>query len=158
MARRASHISDSGDARMVDVGEKNVTERVASARTIVSVKPETLASIRANLIKKGDVVGVARLAGLMAAKRTSELIPLCHQIPLTSLDVDIDVSGEEIVITATARTQWRTGVEMEALTAVSVSALTMYDMCKSIDRDMSIKETVLLSKSGGRSGEWRRNE
>lgn len=143
---------------MVDVGAKSSTVRRAVGRSVLRARPETVAAVRDLAVGKGDVLSVARVAGIMAAKRTSELIPLCHPIPLTSVDLDIDVQeGEEIVVTAIVTCTGKTGVEMEALTAVSVAALTVYDMCKSIDRGMTIVETSLLEKSGGRSGVWRRN-
>jgi cyclic pyranopterin phosphate synthase len=152
---RLTHIDESGKARMVDVGAKDVTERVATARAEIVMKPETLSLIRQGGFAKGDVLGVARVAGVMAAKRTPELIPLCHPIPLTRVTVDFDDTGaDRIVIDATASATWKTGVEMEALTAATVAALTVYDMCKAVDRGMRIESVRLLRKSGGRSGTW----
>ncbi len=152
-----SHVNGSGEARMVDVTEKPDTAREAVARGGVTMKPETLGQVRANSLKKGDVLAVARLAGIMAAKRTPDLIPLCHTILLDSVAVDFDLSaGDRIDITATARSTGKTGVEMEALVAVSVAALTVYDMCKAVDRAMTITDVRLESKSGGRSGNYRR--
>jgi cyclic pyranopterin phosphate synthase len=141
---------------MVDVGVKDVTERVAVARGAISMKSETLELIKRGGFEKGDVLGVARVAGVMAAKRTHDLIPLCHPIPLTQVTVDFDdsSSADGIEITATARATWKTGVEMEALTAVTVAALTIYDMCKAVDRGMRIESVRLVRKTGGWSGDW----
>ena len=149
-----SHFDEAGNARMVDVSDKAETERVATAQGRIVMKPETLTLIRTGGVKKGDVLQVARLAGIMAAKRTSELIPLCHPLPLTSIAVDLvaDDTANAIDITATIKLKGRTGVEMEALTAVSVAALTVYDMCKAVDRGMIIKDVRLIQKSGGKSG------
>jgi cyclic pyranopterin phosphate synthase len=148
-----THFDASGQAVMVDVGGKPETERVATARARVVMRPETLAMIRAGGTAKGDVLGVARLAGIMGAKRTAELIPLCHPLPLASVRVELVPEGEDAVaIEATVRTTGRTGVEMEALTAVSVAALTVYDMCKAVDRGMRIEALRLVAKSGGKSG------
>jgi cyclic pyranopterin phosphate synthase len=153
-----THLDDSGRARMVDVGEKPATERRAVAQAIVRVSPETAQSVVAGNAPKGDVLGVARIAGIQAAKRTSELIPLCHPLALTFVGVEgtVDVSQGRIVLTAEARTTGPTGVEMEAMTAASVAALTVYDMVKGIERGAEIAEVVLLEKSGGRSGHWTR--
>jgi len=149
-----SHFDAAGNAVMVDVSAKAETDRMAVARAAVSMAAETLARIEAGGIGKGDVLGVARLAGIMGAKRTAELIPLCHPLPLSAVTVDLaprrDPPGVEIV--ATCRTHGRTGVEMEALTAASVAALTVYDMCKAIDRGMTIEAVRLTHKSGGKSG------
>jgi len=161
-SRKLSHLDGSGRARMVDVGGKADTERVAVARGIVRMRPETLDLVRQGGIVKGDVRAAAELAGVMAAKRASELIPLCHPLALTQVVVEVDVAGAavssdgwaELPITATARTIGKTGVEMEALTAVCVAALTVYDMCKAADRGMQITDVLLVRKSGGRSGEW----
>ncbi len=151
-----SHFDDAGRAIMVDVGAKAETIREATARGRVAMHPETLAMIRSGGAKKGDVLGVARLAGIMAAKRTAELIPLCHPLPLTSVTVDLAPEGEDAVaISATVRTAGRTGVEMEALTAVSVAALTVYDMCKAVDRGMHLEAIRVVAKSGGKSGTFR---
>ncbi|MSQ07914.1 MAG: cyclic pyranopterin monophosphate synthase MoaC [Dehalococcoidia bacterium] len=151
-----THIDGSGKARMVGVGAKDVTEREAVAKGAVMMQPETLAMIRANAFEKGDVLGIARVAGVMAAKKTHELIPLCHQIPLTQIVVEIDSGPTDdcVVITATARASWKTGVEMEALTAVTVAALTVYDMCKAVDRGMRIEGVRLVKKVGGKSGDF----
>jgi len=142
---------------MVDVGAKPFTERIAQAGAEVRAQPETIQLLREGAFEKGDVLAVARVAGIMAAKRTAELIPLCHPIPLTAVNVEISLEDESIQILTTARTTGQTGVEMEALTASAVTALTIYDMCKSVDRSMVIGDVKLLSKSGGRSGEWRRD-
>ena len=150
-----THLDEQGNAKMVDVGDKDVTSREAVARGHVSIQPETLRLIKVGLMKKGDVLTIAQLAGIMGAKKTSELIPLCHPLPLDRVDVDLELDEAEsrINITATAKTTARTGVEMEALTAVSVAALTLYDMCKSVDRGMRIEGIRLGKKSGGRSGD-----
>ena len=150
-----THLDDQGNAKMVDVGDKDITSREAVARGHVSIQPETLQLIKEGLMKKGDVLTIAQLAGIMGAKKTSELIPLCHPLPLDRVDVDLELDEKEgrINITATAKTTGRTGVEMEALTAVSVAALTLYDMCKSVDRGMRIEAVRLVKKSGGRSGD-----
>jgi cyclic pyranopterin phosphate synthase len=154
-AARLSHIDESGEARMVDVGDKDVTDRVAVARGRIVMKPETLRLIRENGLEKGDVLGVARTAAVMAAKKTHELIPLCHQIPLTQVAVEFDTSSDDAIeIEATARASWKTGVEMEALTAASVAALTIYDMAKAVDRGMRIESIRVVKKSGGKSGDW----
>ncbi len=160
MSTRLTHIDAGGTARMVDVSEKPETERAATAEGSVRMRPETLAMILAGEAKKGDVVGTARIAGIMAAKRTHELIPLCHPLQLGKIDVDIvaDDALPGLRVTATARLTGRTGVEMEALTAVSVTCLTIYDMAKSADRGMEIGNIRLVEKSGGRSGHWRAEE
>ncbi len=153
-----SHLDASGRARMVDVGEKATTERRAVAQATVTVSPATAQAVLAGDAPKGDVIGVARIAGIQAAKRTSELIPLCHQLALSFVGVEAAVDGVAgtIVLTAEARTNGPTGVEMEALTAASVAALTVYDMVKGVERGAEIGPVMLLEKSGGRSGEWRR--
>ena len=155
-----THLDEHGNARMVDVGDKPATDRRAVARAIVRVGPETAARVEAGDAPKGDVLGVARIAGIQAAKKTSELIPLCHPLPLSFVGVDatIDVENGEVILTAEARTTGPTGVEMEALTAASVAALTVYDMIKGIERGAEIAELILLEKSGGRSGTWSREE
>ena len=152
---RLTHLDEQGRARMVDVGWKPETEREAVARGAVSMQEETLALIKSGGVEKGDVLAVARLAGIMAAKRTAELIPLCHPLPLDQVDVELELSEptSQVQITATARTTAKTGVEMEALTAVSVAALTIYDMCKAVDRGMRIEAVRLVRKTGGKSGE-----
>lgn len=142
---------------MVDVGEKNITSRRAVARCRVLMNPATATAIREGGMKKGDVIGVARVAGIQAAKKTSDLIPLCHPLMLSSVTVDFEVDADGIDITATVATVDRTGVEMEALTACSVAALTIYDMCKSADKNMMISELALWEKDGGRSGTYRRS-
>ena len=151
-----THVDGSGRARMVDVGDKEVTRRVAVARGVVRMLPATAKRIAANAIAKGDVIATARLAGVMAAKRTGELIPLCHPLPLDFVDVRLAVDQKRGVVTieAEARVVARTGIEMEALTAVTVAALTIYDMCKAVDRAMVIEDVCLVRKSGGRSGDW----
>ncbi len=184
-APRLTHVSGSGAAHMVDVGEKAVTRRYALAEGRIAMAPETVSRVRENRAAKGDVLAVARIAGISAAKRTWELIPLCHGIPIDSVEVEFRVvggdsaaapeavaapdgedlfsahplapwSGPGIWVRAAARTTARTGIEMEAMTAVSVALLTLYDMLKAVDRGMRIEQTHLLRKAGGRSGEWRR--
>ncbi|HVO15392.1 MAG TPA: cyclic pyranopterin monophosphate synthase MoaC [Alphaproteobacteria bacterium] len=155
---RLTHFDEHGKARMVDVSAKAETDRVAVAKGSVIMAPETLKLIQEGGAKKGDVLAVAQLAGIMAAKRTSDLIPLCHPLPLTSVDVtlDCDPARNAVEITATCRTTGKTGVEMEALTAASVAALTVYDMCKSVDRAMVLTDIRLQRKSGGKSGTYDR--
>lgn len=152
-----THFDESGQARMVDVGPKPITDRRAIARGKIGMQEETLQLVVGGSVKKGDVLGVARLSGIMAAKRTSELIPLCHPLKLTSITIDFtpDTDASEIVIQAEVNATDRTGVEMEALAAVSIAALTIYDMCKSHDRGMVIHDIRLVEKSGGRSGQYR---
>jgi len=154
-APKLTHFDAAGKAAMVDVGAKAETVRVATARARVVMQKATLDLIRAGDAKKGDVLGVARLAGIMAAKRTSDLIPLCHPLPITSVTVDLTPVGDDAVeIEATVRTTGRTGVEMEALTAASVAALTVYDMVKAVDRGMRIEALRVVAKSGGKSGDF----
>ena len=154
---KLTHIGAAGEARMVDVSQKPATERVAIAEGRVVMRPETLALIRSGDAKKGDVLGTARIAGIMAAKRTHELIPLCHPIALTKVTVDLD--GDDslpgVVVRAEVKTVGATGVEMEALTAVTVACLTVYDMAKAVDRGMRIEGVRLIEKRGGKSGHWR---
>ncbi|MGQ0812465.1 MAG: cyclic pyranopterin monophosphate synthase MoaC [Nitrospiraceae bacterium] len=159
-----THFNESGRARMVDVSSKDSTERTATAQAKVFLQPETLEKIQRGKIAKGDVLAVAQVAGVMGAKRTPDLIPMCHPILLTSVDISFkdepqpDHNGRcSITITATAKTTGPTGVEMEAMTAASVAALTIYDMCKAIDRAMSFSDIALLSKSGGKSGTYTKN-
>jgi cyclic pyranopterin phosphate synthase len=148
-----THFDASGNAVMVDVGAKDVTERMATAKALVAMMPRTLAMIVGGTARKGDVFAVARIAGIMAAKRTADLIPLCHPLPLSAVTVDMSPSGPDAVeIIATVKTTGRTGVEMEALTAASVAALTVYDMCKAVDRGMRIESLRVVQKSGGKSG------
>ncbi len=156
-AGRLTHTGPRG-ARMVDVTPKAETARRAVASGRVRMKPETLALIREDRLAKGSVLETARLAGIMAAKRTAELIPLCHPLPLTDVEVELELVGDlpGISVVTTATCVGRTGVEMEALTAVAVACLTIYDMCKAVDRELVIEDVKLLQKSGGRSGEWRR--
>lgn len=152
-----THIDAEGNAVMVDVTDKDVTERTATAEGRVEMAPATLARIAAHGFRKGDVLGVAQLAGIMGAKRTAELIPLCHPLPLTSVKVELAplMAEDAVAIRAICRVTGRTGVEMEALTAVAVAALTVYDMCKAVDREMRITGLRLIHKAGGRSGEYR---
>jgi cyclic pyranopterin monophosphate synthase len=153
-----THLDAAGRARMVDVGDKPATERRAVAQAVVRVSRQTAESVLAGDAPKGDVLGVARIAGIQAAKRTAELIPLCHPLPLSFVGVEasVDAAAGEITLIAEARTTGPTGVEMEAMTAASVAALTVYDMVKGIERGAEIAEVVLLEKSGGRSGRWTR--
>lgn len=157
---KLTHLDDSDQARMVDVGDKPATRRVARARAEVHMAPATLALIADKSLPKGDVVAVARIAGIQAAKKTSELIPLCHPLNLSHVDVEFVLDQERscVVLTAEARTTGPTGVEMEALVAVQVAALTVYDMCKAVQKDMVITQCQLLAKSGGRSGDYRAPE
>jgi cyclic pyranopterin phosphate synthase len=152
---RLTHVDASGNARMVEVGEKEVTRRSATAEAFVRLAPATVALVRDGRAKKGDVLGVAQIAGIQAAKRTGDLIPLCHPLPLDGVDVTLDVEDEGVRIRATARCTARTGVEMEAMTAVSVAALTVYDMLKAAERGIRIEGVRLLEKTGGRSGHWK---
>ena len=154
---KLTHIGDDGEARMVDVSDKDVTDRTATARGSVLMAPETLQLIIDGTVKKGDVISVARLAGIMAAKRTADLIPLCHPLALNKIDVDLscDPDRNAVDIVATCRVSGRTGVEMEALTAVSTAALTVYDMCKAVDRGMQLADIRLVHKAGGKSGEFK---
>jgi cyclic pyranopterin phosphate synthase len=151
-----THMDDEGRARMVDVGDKPVTTRTAVASGFVRMAAATVQAIREHRTPKGDPLEVARLAGILAAKRTAELIPLCHPLPLAHADVQLEVRDNGIQITATARTDGKTGVEMEALTAASIAALTLYDMCKAMDKAMEITDIRLESKTGGRSGNYER--
>ncbi|GIW85111.1 MAG: cyclic pyranopterin monophosphate synthase accessory protein [Gemmataceae bacterium] len=154
-----SHWDAQGAVRMVDVGDKEVTDRLARASARVRMQPQTLQAIRDQRLPKGAVLETARLAGILAAKKTAELIPLCHPLPLTAIQIDFAEDGEDSLrIEATVRVRGQTGVEMEALTAVSIAALTVYDMCKSLDRSMSIEDIRLEEKSGGRSGHYQRTQ
>jgi cyclic pyranopterin phosphate synthase len=155
--KRLTHLDEQGRARMVDVAGKDVSDRVAVARASLRMMPTTAAAIVAGDAPKGDVLGTARLAGIGAAKRTSELIPLCHSLPLTfvGVEAEVDAAAGLVTLTAQARATARTGVEMEALTAAAVAALTVYDMVKGLERGVAIERVELLSKSGGRSGDWR---
>jgi cyclic pyranopterin monophosphate synthase len=156
MENKLTHLDDQGNANMVDVGDKPESQRIAVAGGRVLMKPETLQLIKDGNIKKGDVLTVARIAGIMAAKRTSELIPLCHPIAINKISVDLtlDEANYAINITATVRTTGKTGVEMEALTAVSTAALTIYDMAKAVDREMRLTDIHLLEKRGGTHGDY----
>jgi cyclic pyranopterin phosphate synthase len=158
MSRELSHLDAQGRARMVDVGEKPVTERLCVARGVVRMAPETLRRIAEGRLPKGDVLATARLAGIQAAKRTDEWIPLCHSLPLDELHVELtpDAERSRVVIEARAAAHARTGVEMEALVAVGAAGLTLYDMCKGVDREMVIDSIHLVRKRGGKSGEWER--
>jgi cyclic pyranopterin monophosphate synthase len=149
-----THLDDAGAARMVDVSGKSATARSATAQGRIRMSAEAAAAIRDSNVAKGDVLATARLAGIMAAKRTAELIPLCHPLPLSSVEIDLAVDDAGVTATATVRTTYVTGVEMEAMTAASVALLTVYDMAKSIDKAMVIDGVRLLLKTGGKSGEW----
>ncbi|MCX8277899.1 MAG: cyclic pyranopterin monophosphate synthase MoaC [Dehalococcoidia bacterium] len=157
---KLSHIDSSGKARMVDVSQKKITERIATAGCEIHMEQSTLDLIRSGGFDKGDVLGVARIAGVMAGKKTSDLIPLCHPLALNQITIDFGDLANEVglSITSTARTSGKTGVEMEALTAASLAALTVYDMCKAVDRAMRITDLRLLSKSGGKSGDYVAND
>ena len=149
-----THIDAAGKARMVDVSGKDVTRRVATAQAIITMLPETLERIRQNELAKGDALGVARVAGVLAAKRTDELIPLCHSLPLSDVSVDFEFGEGQLLIKTSATTMAQTGVEMEALTAATVAALTVYDMAKASDKRMTIESVHLVSKTGGKSGDF----
>ena len=153
-----THIDEQGAARMVDIGSKEISARVAIACAVVVMQPATFALLRDGAHKKGDVLAVARIAGIQAAKKCADLIPLCHPLQLTSVAVsfELDASASQVRIEACCKVAGRTGVEMEALTAVSIAALTIYDMCKAVDRGMEIRNIALLHKDGGKSGQWQR--
>ena len=155
MTGSLSHLDADGAARMVDVSAKPATARAATASGRIAMSVEAAAAIRDGAVKKGDVLAVARVAGIMAAKRTADLIPLCHPLPLSGVTLDLTVEEDGVTATATVRTTHATGVEMEAMTAVSVALLTIYDMAKALDRGMAIGDIRLRAKSGGRSGDWR---
>ncbi len=154
-----THLDDQGAARMVDIGDKAVTARVAVARAIVTMQPRTFELLRQGAHKKGDVLAVARIAGIQGAKKCADLIPLCHPLMLSAVEVGFELAPAEhrVVIEATCKVTGRTGVEMEALTAASIAALTLYDMCKAADKGMEIHSIALLRKEGGKSGRWERN-
>ena len=152
MERKLTHVDSSGRAKMVDVGGKPVTARLAVAEGFITLAAETIKLIRDHSLHKGDVLQVARIAGIQAAKKTHDLIPLCHPLPLTHIDVELELKDTGVTITATVKCEGKTGVEMEALTACSVAALTVYDMCKAVDRSMEIRSIRLVRKEGGRSG------
>lgn len=151
-----THLRGDGSAHMVDVTDKAVTRRTASAQAVLVTRPDVVAAISDGSLPKGEAIGTARIAGIMAAKQTSTLIPLCHPLPLTKLDVDITPEGDRVRIVATVTTKGVTGVEMEALTAATVSALTLYDMIKAVDNRAVISEVMVLAKEGGKSGDWSR--
>jgi cyclic pyranopterin phosphate synthase len=157
---KLSHLDDQGRAKMVDVSDKDITSRIAVARGTINMRAETLALILDDKIEKGDVFSVARVAGIMAAKKTSELIPMCHPLNITSVEIDLTPAKNpaRVEIEASVRVSGKTGVEMEAMAAVSVAGLTIYDMCKAVDREMSISEVRLVKKSGGKSGTFIRKE
>jgi len=151
-----THFNQRGEAHMVDVGAKDSTHRIAVAEGTITMKPETLDLIRSGGHKKGDVLGIARVAGIMASKRTADLVPLCHPLMLTRVEVDlkVDVKGSAVTCRTTVETRGQTGVEMEALTATQVALLTVYDMCKAVDRGMTMEGIRVVRKSGGKSGDW----
>jgi cyclic pyranopterin phosphate synthase len=151
-----SHFNRQGEAHMVDVGEKQTTHRIAIAEGLIRMQPETLAMIAAGTHSKGDVLGIARIAGIMAAKKTAELIPLCHPLALTRVEIELKPSDDAVHCVARVETRGQTGVEMEALNATQVALLTIYDMCKAVDRGMVIDQVRLLEKHGGKSGSWKR--
>jgi cyclic pyranopterin phosphate synthase len=151
-----THLDERGAARMVDVGDKEVTDRTATAAGRLVVTPKVLQLLATNGVPKGDALGVARIAGIMAAKRVPDLVPLCHQIPLSGVKVDLEVGDDAVEITATARTRGKTGVEMEALTAVAVAGLALHDMVKAVDPAAVLTEVRLVDKTGGKSGHWTR--
>ncbi len=153
-----THLDAQGNARMVDVGDKPSTHRVAVAQGRITMAASTAQLISAGGHKKGDVIAIARIAGIQGAKQTSQLIPLCHPLMLTSVSLDLEVESDSVLVTARCKVNGQTGIEMEALTAVSIACLTIYDMCKAVDKDMQIGEIRLLEKLGGRSGHYRRQE
>ncbi|WP_207753412.1 cyclic pyranopterin monophosphate synthase MoaC [Sporosalibacterium faouarense] len=155
---KLTHFNESGRAHMVEVTDKKVTKRIAIARGSIKVKEDTIEKIREGLINKGDVLSVAQVAGIMGAKKTSDIIPMCHNIFLSGADISFNILDNKIEIEAEVKTTGKTGVEMEALTAVSITALTIYDMCKAIDKDMVIEEIKLIKKTGGKSGTYERSE
>jgi cyclic pyranopterin phosphate synthase len=154
MGSKLTHLNAAGEAHMVDVGAKAVTSRVAVAGGRINMGPQALAAIREGAVKKGDVLATARIAGIMAAKKTSELIPLCHPIAISAVAVELVLEADGVAVTATVSTAGQTGVEMEALTAASVALLTVYDMAKALDRGMVVEGVRLLEKRGGKSGDW----
>ena len=156
VAQRLTHVRDDGTAHMVDVGDKAVTSREATAQAVLRTRPDVVELLANGDLPKGDALAVARVAGIMAAKRTPDLVPLCHPLPLSKVSVDLAPQRDRVVIEATVRTRGVTGVEMEALTAASVAALTLYDMVKAVDRAATIENTRVLAKSGGKSGDWSR--
>ena len=155
---KLTHLNANGEAHMVDVSAKADTARTAIAQSQVELTPAIVAAITDNNLPKGDLFATVRIAGIQAAKKCSDLIPLCHPLPLSKITVDIELQGNSLVITALCKTTGKTGVEMEALTAASVAALTVYDMCKGLDKGMVIRETKLLEKTGGKSGDWSAND
>ena len=152
---KLTHLSASGEAHMVDISAKDDSSRTAIARSAVQLTPVITAAITDDSLPKGDLFATARIAGIQAAKKTSDLIPLCHPLSLSKVSVEIELEGDSLLVTATCKTTGKTGVEMEALTAASVAALTIYDMCKGLDKGMVISQTRLLEKTGGKSGNWR---
>jgi cyclic pyranopterin phosphate synthase len=156
--RELTHLNESGEVHMVDVGDKDVTRRVAVAEGLVRMAPDLVDRFLSGDLPKGDAAALARIAGIMGAKKTSDLIPLCHPIPLTSAEISLESAGHGVRITATVSTTSQTGVEMEAMTAVSVAALTIYDMVKGVERGVTIEAVRLLKKEGGRTGTWKRSE
>ncbi|MBQ0135293.1 MAG: cyclic pyranopterin monophosphate synthase MoaC [Oscillospiraceae bacterium] len=152
-----THVNENGEARMVNVGDKEYTHRIAKAQAVISMNPETLNLIRDGKVPKGDVFSCARIAGIMAAKKTHELIPMCHPLPIESISVDLKIiSDTQVKAISTVETTYKTGIEMEALTAANIAALTIYDMCKAVDRGMKIDDCYLLLKDGGKSGRFER--
>ncbi|ASS74997.1 cyclic pyranopterin monophosphate synthase MoaC [Tumebacillus algifaecis] len=157
--KKLTHFNEQGRAQMVDVTQKEVTKRTATASARIEMQPETLTLIREGKMKKGDVLAVAQVAGIMAAKKTSDLIPMCHPLPLTKVDISFAEDGERaLLVHATVATTYVTGVEMEALTAVTTAALTVYDMCKAVDKGMLIQNVALVAKTGGKNGDFLREE
>ena len=156
--KKMTHVTESGAARMVDISDKKITDRIAVATARVSISSILLKALKDNTLAKGDALAVARVAGITAAKKSGQLIPLCHTLPLSSIEINIQLEEKppSVILTATAKTSYKTGVEMEALTAASVAALTIYDMSKSIDKGIIIEQVRLESKQGGKSGDWRR--
>jgi cyclic pyranopterin phosphate synthase len=159
MSDQLTHFNEQNRAKMVDVSDKSVTRRTAVAKSQVKMKPETLARIKEGKVAKGDVLAVAQVAGIMAAKKTWEIIPMCHPLPLTGVDIHFSFAGDDtLLVETTVKTTGQTGVEMEALTAASAAVLTVYDMCKAMDKEMVLGPTYLVSKTGGKSGDFHRSQ
>ena len=157
MSEKLTHLREDGSAHMVDVSDKAVTKRVATAQALFTTRPEVVQMLMTGNLPKGEALGTARIAGIMAAKRTHELIPLCHPLPISKVSVDFEAQDSAVLVTAQVTTKGVTGVEMEALTAASVAALTIYDMVKAVDKHAEVTEVKVLSKSGGKSGDWARD-
>lgn len=156
MSEKLTHLREDGSAHMVDVSDKAITKRIATAQAVFTTRPEVVDMLMSGNLPKGEALGTARIAGIMAAKRTWELIPLCHPLPISKVSVDFEAEGSSVIVTAQVTTKGVTGVEMEALTAASVAALTLYDMVKAVDKNAEVSNIQVLAKSGGKSGDWSR--